>query len=178
MYHILDRSDERCGERIGETQDVNPEKGEAAARGFVLHMQQNRSNFPQEARGTLCVLATLLMATSILPAFNGHTLVPLFSLGVMGFLAWALDHHQQTPPFSERLELDDGELRYADSAGRMFALPSHWVRFETEQRNPCDVRLVLHNRDHRFEVGTSLNLDERRALAPLIAGAIAAARGA
>ena len=178
MYHILDRSDERLGEHICQTQDVDPERGGPTLSGFVLHMQQNRSSFPQESRGALCVLVTLLMATSILPAIKGHTLVPIFSLGVMALLVWALDHHQKSAPFSERLELDDGEVRYADSTGRMFALPSYWVRFEAEQRNPSDLRLMLRNRDQHFEVGTSLSFDEKRTLAPVIAGAFATARGA
>ncbi|MEQ1539230.1 MAG: DUF2244 domain-containing protein [Sphingorhabdus sp.] len=177
MYHIVDRSDERIGGHSCSTQEAAPALNADEDTDFVLQMQQNRSSFPQEARGTFAVLVTLLMATSILPAFKGHMLVPLFSLGVMALLVWALESHQKTAPYSERLELTDGELRYVDSAGRTFAMPSYWVRLETVKRTPVDVRLALRSRDRRFEFGSSLNLEERLAIRPVIEHALATAKG-
>lgn len=172
MYQILARSDERNARA-----EPLPRAIEGPEDGLIVHMEQNRSSFPQEARGALSVLVTLLMATSILPALEGRWLVPLFSLGVMALMVWVLERHRKQPPFSERLELADGQVRYTNSAGRAFALTSHWVRFEAERRTPCDVRLLLHNRHHQFEVGTSLSLDERVALAPLLASALLSAKG-
>ncbi len=163
MYHVLDRSNERAGAL---------EWG-----GFVCTMQQNRSFFPSEARGALAVIVTLFMATSILPALRGYWLVPLFSLGVMALLVLALEVHQKSLPLTERLALEDGEIRYSDSTGRLFALPSYWVRFETEERSPFDIRLHLRDRNRRLEIGTSLNLEERLTVAPIIASALALARG-
>jgi uncharacterized membrane protein len=162
MYHVLDRP---CG-RAGAQHE----------RGFVCTMQQNRSHFPDEARGALAVIVTLFMATSILPALRGYWLVPIFSLAVMALLALVLEAHQRSQPLTERLALENGEVRYSDSNGRLFALPSYWVRFETEQRSAFDIRLHLRDRDRRFEVGTSLSLEERRAVAPIIADALATAR--
>lgn len=51
-------------------------------------------------------------------------------------LVWALDRHQKSAPYSEHLELADGSVRYCDSSGRTFSLPSYWARFETEKRTP------------------------------------------
>jgi uncharacterized membrane protein len=161
MYNVLDRSYERAGAQ--------------QERGFICTMQQNRSHFPDEARGALAVVVTLFMATSILPVLRGYWLVPFFSLAVMALLVLALEAHQKSQPLTERLALENGEARYSDSTGRLFALPSYWVRFETEQRSAFDIRLHLRNRNQRFEVGTSLNLEERLAVAPIIAEALATA---
>jgi uncharacterized membrane protein len=177
MYHILDRSIERVGDHISASQNVIPNQGISANAVIVLQMQQNRSSFPQEGRAALCVLVSLFMLTSVLPALRGNFLVPLFSISVMALLVWALEFHQNTAPYSERLELADGKLRYTDSAGRTFAMPSYWARFETEKRTPVDVRLHLRSRDKRFEFGNSLSLEERLAIAPVIERTLATARG-
>lgn len=174
MFHILDRSAERDGGNGGKSRAIEPNR----ERSFVLHMEENRSCFPQDARGALVVMVTLLMATSILPALKGYWLVPLFSLGMMALLVWALEHHQKSAPKFERLELGDGELRYSNSAGHVFALPSHRLRFELERPQPANVRLLLCDRTQRHEIGTTLNVDERIAVAPLIAGALGTAKSA
>ena len=177
MYLILDRSIERFGEHISASQIVIPKRGVPAEPGIVLHMQQNRSSIPDEGRSALSVIVTLFMLTSVLPALRGNLLVPLFSIGVMALLVWALEFHRKAPPYSEQLELADGELRYADSSGRTFAIPSYWARFELEQRTPTDVRLHLRSRDRQFEFGKSLNLEERLAIGPVIEQALLAAKG-
>lgn len=177
MYHILDRSSERAGEHICNSSNVVPNEAIAANPGIVLHMQQNRSSFPREGRAALCVLVTLFMLTSVLPAMRGNLLVPLFSIGVMALLVWALDHHQKSVPYSEHIELTDGELRYADNSGRQFVMPSYWARFEAETRTPVDVRLHLRTKDKSFEFGNSLSLEERLAVAPVVEEALIAAKG-
>lgn len=177
MYHILDRSIERLGEHICASHSVLPNQGISFSNGIVLQMQQNRSRFPAEGRHALSVIVTLFMLTSVLPALRGNFLVPIFSIGVMGLLVWALEFHQKSPPYSERLELADGEVRYTDNAGRAFTMPSYWARIEAKKRTPVDVRLHLRNRDSHFEFGTSLSLEERLAIAPFIERALATARG-
>jgi uncharacterized membrane protein len=177
MYHILDRSIERLGEHKSASQNVIPNQGISANAVIVLQMQQNRSSFPAEGRAALCVLVTLFMLSSILPALRGNFIVPLFSISVMAVLVWALDFHKNSAPYSERLELADGELHYADSRGLTFAMPSYWARFETEKRTPVDVRLHLRSRNRGFEFGKSLSLEERLAVAPVIERALATARG-
>ncbi|WP_430446722.1 DUF2244 domain-containing protein [Sphingorhabdus contaminans] len=177
MYYIPDRSIERFGTCISASQIVVPDTGVAAHPGIVIHMEQNRSHFPEEGRNALSVIITLLMLTSVLPALRGNLLVPLFSIGAMALLVWALEFHQKSAPYSERLELADGEVRYSDSAGRTFAIPSYWTRLEIEQRAPLDVRLHLRSRDRRFEFGKSLNLEERLAIRPVIENALATAKG-
>lgn len=177
MYHILDRSIERFGEHICASHSVIPNQGISVSNGIVLQMQQNRSSFPAEGRRALSVIVTLFMLTSVLPALRGNFLVPLFSIGVMALLVWALEFHQKSPPYSERLELADGKLLYADSAGRTFAMPSYWARIEAQKRTPSDVRLHLRSRGSHFEFGNSLSLEERLAIAPVIERALATARG-
>jgi uncharacterized membrane protein len=56
-------------------------------------------------------------------------------------------------------------------------MPSYWARLETEKRTPVDVRLALRSRDRRFEFGSSLNLEERLAIRPVIEHALATAKG-
>lgn len=177
MFHVLDRPHGRCRTDSPNREVEAVRTAHAAQSRFILEMQQNRSAFPQEGRLLLSVIASLLFATSILPVLHGYWLVPIFSLGTMALLVLALEAHAKARPFEERLELADGEVRYADSNGRMFALPSYWVRLEAEAPTPADMRLLLRNRDHRFEVGLSLSLEEKQAVAPLIASALAGARG-
>ena len=174
MFQISDRSPERTGADASGNSSASHPDGEEA---FVLHMQQNRSSFPQEARGMLSVLVTLLMATSILPALNGHWVVPLFSLGVMALLVWALDTHTTSEPKAEAVELAQGVMRYRDPAGAVCELPSHWLRFDLEVFSPTDLRLVFRHRGERIEVGHCLNLEERRAVAPILRQALACAKG-
>lgn len=176
MFKILDRSEERQGSSVEA--DLRPSKVSSdPADGFDLLMQQNRSTFTQEARLALAVLVTLFMVTAILPFVRGQFLVAFYSLGVLALLVWALDHHRKTPPLTERLMLSQGEIHYWNNQGRRFTLPSYWIRFEAHRPTPADVRLVLRTRDKRFEVGNSLSIDERNAVAPLIELALCQSRG-
>ncbi len=125
----------------------------------------------------LSVLVTLLMATSILPTLDGHWMVPLFSLGVMGLLIWALDTHTASKPKAEAVELTHEVMRYRNPDGAVFERPSHWLRFDLEVFSPTDLRLVFRHRGERIEVGHCLNLEERRAVAPILRNALACAKG-
>lgn len=176
MYQIVGRSPERSAAR--DERAKNDWLPTPAACGFILHMQQNRSHFPHEGRAALSLLALLMMLATIAPALKGLWPIPVFALITMAGLIWALEQHQTRAPLCERLELGEGEIRYADSVGRSFCLANPWVRLETEALSAANIRLMLRDRDSRFEVGISLNRDERMAVAPLIERALADHAGA
>ncbi|MGE4305763.1 MAG: DUF2244 domain-containing protein [Novosphingobium sp.] len=140
-------------------------------------MQENRSHLSQDARVCFSVIALLFMVTSIGPALHGHWLVSAFSILAMAGLTIALERHGKSTPAQETLELADGRVRHRDSSGRQIELPAFWMRLAAEARNPTDLRLFLRGRDGSIEFGRCLSLDERRAVAPLVAAALALARG-
>lgn len=175
MYELLCRSSERPWiPQPGRSADV-PTRG--TSRSLILHMQENRSHLTQEARVCFAVIALLFMVTSFGPALHGHWLVPAFSIVAMAGLTFALEQHGKSPPVSETLELSEGRVRHRDSAGQQIELPSFWMRLAAEGRSPSDLRLFLRGRDGSIEFGRCLSLDERRAVAPLVAAALAQTRG-
>ncbi|WP_185686309.1 DUF2244 domain-containing protein [Novosphingobium aerophilum] len=141
-------------------------------------MQENRSHLTEEARTCFSVIGLLFMVTSIGPALHGHWLVPVFSILAMAALAYALERHAAIPPARETLELADGRVRHCDSSGRQIELPAFWMRLAAEARSPSELRLFLRSRYGTIEFGRCLSLDERRAVAPLVAAALAQAREA
>lgn len=173
MYEILRRSEERPW----SAPEAAPFHAADARRHFVLRMRENRSQLTREARIGIAALAVLLMATTILPALHGLWVVPLYSLCAMAALTVALERHGRSRPASEMLELDAGRVRHRDSAGRTVEAPSFWLRLTAEQPTPAEMRLFLQGRDTSIEIGRCLSLDERRAVAPIIAAALAEARG-
>ena len=110
---------------------------------LILHLRENRSQLSHEARATFTVLIGLFMAMAILPAIQGDMLVPIFALGTMALLVGALEWHSRSQPADEWLVQDD-----ASSACLRLFLESHW---------------------QRIEIGRCLSLEEKRAVAPLIA---------
>lgn len=144
---------------------------------LVLMMQENRSHLSRDARICFSVIGFLFMVTSIAPALKGHWLVPLFSIGAMALLTFALEWHARSSPARERLELAQGRVRHSDSQGRVIEYPSFWMRVSTEGKGPSDLRLFLRSRDGAFEFGRCLSLEERREVAPLVEAALADARG-
>jgi uncharacterized membrane protein len=140
-------------------------------------MRENRSHLPPEARPVVAMLALLFMATSIAPALKGQWLVPAFSILAMTALTFALERHAKSGPASETLELADGRIRHRDTVGRTVEYPAFWMRFAAESKSPSDLRLFLRCRDGVIEFGRCLSLDERREVAPLVAAALANARG-
>ena len=175
MYELLCRSSERPWA-------PKPEKLAAAShRGIskpvILHMQENRSHLTQDAWVCFSVIALLFMVTSIGLAFYGHWLVPAFSILAMAGLTFALERHGKSRPASETLELAEGRVRHRDSDGQQIDLPAFWMRLAAEGRSPSDLRLFLRGRDGSIEFGRCLSLDERRAVASLVAAALAQTRG-
>lgn len=174
MYELLSRSSERPWSVTSERLVAVPESGDS--RPLVLHMRANRSHLSQEARVCFSVIGLLFMVTSFGPAFHGYWLVPAFSIAAMAALTFALDRHARSRPARETLELADGRVRHRDSAGHQVELPACWMRLAAEARGPNDLRLFLRGRDGTIEFGRCLSLDERRAVAPLVAAALAQIR--
>lgn len=175
MYELLCRSAERPWVSKPERLDCVSET--ANPQPLILHMQENRSHLSEEARVCFSVIALLFMVTSIGPALQGRWLVPAFSILAMAALTFALERHAKSTPAQETLELADGRVRHRDSSGRQIELPAIWMRLAAEARSPSDLRLFLRSRDGTIEFGRCLSLDERRAVAPLVAAALAQARG-
>ena len=176
MYEILRRSEERLwGEAAGRL--ALPPLASPSPHHFVLRMRENRSHLSREARFGFSALAVLLMTAALLPALSGHWLVPAYALSAMAALTFALDRHAKSRPASETLELFGGRVRHRDGEGRVVELPSFLLRLDAEQPTPFEMRLFLRGRDARIEIGKCLSLDERRAVAPLIAAALAGLRG-
>ena len=175
MYELLCRSPERPWAPTPQRLDCVPET--ANLKPLILHMRENRSPLSQHARVCFSVIGLLFMVTSIGPALHGHWLVPAFSILAMAVLTFALESHGKSTPAHETLELDDGRVRHRDSSGRQIELPAFWMRLAAEGRSPSDLRLFLRGRDGSIEFGRCLSLDERRAVAPLVAAALAQARG-
>lgn len=175
MYELLCRSAERPW--VATPQGLESVATAGNITPIVLHMQENRSDLSLEARISFSAIALLFMVTSIGPALQGHWLVPAFSILAMAALTFAVERHGKSMPAQETLELADGLIRHRDGTGRQIEVPAFWMRMAVEARNPSDLRLFLRGRDGSIEFGRCLSLDERRAVAPLVAAALAQARG-
>jgi len=90
------RPDDRA---VAATQSRPPDPQEATSPSvpFTLHMQQNRSAFPESGRGMLVALLSLCMAATIIPAVKGYYLVPIAVLLAMAALVLALEYFQRQP---------------------------------------------------------------------------------
>ena len=100
----------------------------------------------------------------------------MFSLGVLALLVFALDRHRHSAPASETLELGQGKVVLRRSRQKPIELSPWGTQFTAEQRSPANLRLFLRNRQHFIEIGACLSLEEREAIAPIIAAALAQAR--
>lgn len=175
MYELLCRSAERPWAGQLEKLDCLPTT--STIRPLVLHMQENRSQLSRGARASFSMLGLLFMVTSIGPAVHGYWLVPAFSILALAALTFALERHGTSAPAYETLEFVDGRVRHRDSSGRQVELPAFWLRLAAESCSPSDLRLILRGRDGAIEFGRCLSLDERHAVVPLIASALAQSRG-
>ncbi len=144
---------------------------------LVVRMCENRSQLTRDARIAIASIAFVLITLTILPALRGFWLVPVFALSAMAALTFALEAHARGNPASEVLELSEGRVRHRDSSGRTTELSAFWLRLFADQPTPAEMRLFLKGRDGALEFGRCLSLDERRELAPLMAAALAEARG-
>lgn len=152
---------------------VQPLAGEtvrsAPEAGLVLHLQENRSQLSQEARVTFTVLIGLFMAMAILPAIKGELLVPMFALGTMALLVGAIEWHQRSQPAAEWLAIEDDRLRWTSNRGDPVDLPARATRLVQDEAVPAGLQLFLESQWQRIEIGRCLSLEEKRAVAPLIA---------
>lgn len=141
----------------------------ARETGMVLHLRENRSPLSQDARVTFTVLIGLFMAVAILPALNGKLLVPMFSLGTMALLVGALEWHKRSRPAAEWLTITGDSLCWRSHDAAPVELPLHATRLVCDETSRMQLKLFLVCRQQRIEIGRCLSLEEKRAVAPLIA---------
>lgn len=177
MYQIFRRSAERPWELTGGEPDGFLQPGGAAALPFMLRMRENRSQLSKDGHAAIAALAVLFMATTLVFAFKGLWLIPLFSITAMGVLTFVLDRHARKQASSETLELSETLVRLRDRAGRVIELPAFWLRFHAERRSPGDLRLILRSGERRIEFGHCLSLHEKREVASIVSAALAQVRG-
>lgn len=142
-----------------------------------LHMQQQRSAFPEEGRGALIAMLGLCFAATIIPAIKGYYLVPAAVLMAMAALVLALEYFQRQPIPSETVEFGFDRLFVHDHMGSRVELPTYWTRLEESGRSPYMLRLFLRCHDRRVEIGRCLGIEERAEVAPIIRAALARIRG-
>jgi uncharacterized membrane protein len=171
MYEILCRSPERP---FALSARHAAPRGDHA--GLVLHMRENRSHLSEPARQTFAVLGAALMALTILPALSGHWLVPVFCLMAMGGLVFALERHGRSKPAGEMLEIADGIISHRNAQGQATHMPCLFAKLDAQALNPSSLRLILRSPKASFEIGRCLGLEEKHALIPLIAAALAQGR--
>lgn len=171
MYEILCRSPERP---FALNARLNAPREDHA--GLVLHMRENRSHLSEPARRTFAVLGAVMMALAILPALSGHWLVPVFCLMAMGGLVFALESHARATLAGEMLEIADGTIHHRDAQGLATHIPVLFAKLDAQAPTPSSLRLILRSPKASVEIGRCLGLDERRALIPLIAAALAQGR--
>lgn len=176
MYELQSRLVQRHPGVSGMSAVAAASRTEDSARPLILHMQENRSHLGREARLCFTAIAVLFMVTCLATAAKGQWLIPAFSLLAMAALTFALERHGQSRPACETLELADGHVRHSDSSGHVVELPAHWMKLATESRTPSDLRLILRCHQGAIEFGRCLSLEERRAVAPLVADALARAK--
>jgi len=135
----------------------------------ILHLSENRSSLSQEARVTFTTLICLFMVMAILPAAKGELLVPIFSLGTMALLLGAIEWHRKKRLDSEWLAIETERLRWRSNSHDTVDFPTRFTRLVKVETTPACLRLFLETRFQRIEIGRCLNLDEKRAVASLIA---------
>ena len=176
MYQLLCRPEGRPWATPADWLALSATDPLPAQRPLVVLMRQNRSALGHHERQTIAVLGTCLTILAILPALKGYWLVPVFSLSVLALLVMALDRHRQSVPPSETLELGKEKIVLRGTRREPVELSPLRMRFATEQRSPADFRLFLRDPQRSIEIGTCLSLEEREAIAPIIAAALADAR--
>lgn len=164
MYEIVSRP--------AETPDGNS----AQSRGFELRMAQNRSAFPEEGRIAVSVLAVTVMFASCAPLRHGLWPIPVLVVATFAILIWCLESHKASPAPSEHLRIADGVLIYRAATGKERQMVAQWARVEGSEQSHSDLRITLSERQRSFEIARCLNLDEKRAVLPLILEALASAK--
>jgi uncharacterized membrane protein len=144
---------------------------------FALHMQQNRSTFPEAGHGALVAILGLCFAATIAPAIKGYYIVPIAVLLAMSALVLALEIFERQPVPSETLDVDFERLTVRDHRGRKIELPSYWTHIDIVRPAPYDLRLFLRCRDRSIQIGCCIGIEERKKVAILIGAALAHVRG-
>lgn len=170
MYEILRRSSGRPWAQPGLVADVPG--ADTASTALVLRMRENRSQLSRDGRKAIAVMAILFMATTLVFAFKGLWLIPLFSITAMAGLTLALDRHARRQARVETLEFSECLVRHRDPRGRVIELPAFWLRLNADQRTPGDLRLFLRSGPRQIEFGRCLSLDEKRAVVPIVEAAL------
>lgn len=173
MFQFLRRPEGRPWARPDDWLAQSPADSKAAAQPMALRMQQNRVLLGQTERQTLAVLGVCFTMLAILPAVKGYWLVPACSLTALGALVFALYRHERAAPRSELLELGDGQVTFRSDRKRPIALDRRHLHLATTRRSATDLRLFIADRQRSIEVGACLSPEEREAIAPVIAAALA-----
>jgi uncharacterized membrane protein len=174
MYEILRRTPGRpwAPLRAGAEQPIPAD----ATLPLVLRMRENRSCLSNDGRKAIAALAVVFMAMTLTFALRGLWFIPLFSMAAVAALIFAVDRHARRQATSEVLELSRSRARHRDRQGRVVELPSAWLRLKAEHPTPSELRLFLRAGDRRIEFGRCLSLDEKRAVIPIVAAALAEVR--
>ncbi|NBC37169.1 DUF2244 domain-containing protein [Novosphingobium sp. FSY-8] len=130
----------------------------------------------EPARQSFAVLGAAMMALSILPVLSGHWLVPVFCLMAIGGLVFALEQHARSKPDGEVLEIAHGTIRHRDARGQASHMPCLFAKLDAQAPTPSSLRLILRSPNASVEIGRCLGLEERQALVPVIAAALAQGR--
>lgn len=173
MYQLLRRPEGRPWATPDDWLTLANSDSLPSDRPLMLHMRENRSSLDPHERLTVAIFGTCLAAMSILPALKGFWLVPVYCLGTLAILVFALDRHRMSAGSSETLELGDAQIILRRDRQAPIRLAAVHTRFAAEQRRPTELRLFMRSHQQSVEVGTCLSLEERQAIAPLIAAALA-----
>lgn len=176
MYQVICRPEGRPWARPDDWLALAASEPLPSVRPLVLHMRENRSRLLLHERQAIAVLGTCLAALSILPALKGYWLVPVFSLTALATLVFALGRHSGSAPASETLEFGDDRIVHRRKCGQSVELLPGRIQLKAERRSPADLRLSIADRFCSIEIGTCLSLEEREAIAPIIAAALAGVR--
>lgn len=177
MYQLLRRPEGRPWARPDDWLGLSADDLSPADRPMVLQMRENRSSLNKVERQAFAMLGTCLAAMTIMPALKGYWLVPVFSLGALALLVLALGRHRASVPASESLELGAGRIVYRKRGRPPVELSASRLQFVPLRPSPVKLSLILSDANRKIEVGSCLSLEEREAIAPIIAAALSQRRG-
>lgn len=153
---------------------------EVSTRQSDILLRAPRSSLPVPARYFLITAIGIAAVLSIRFAMIGAWPVILFSVLDIGGLAVALHLFARAPVPEDRIHIANGviELTRTDTRGRLTRvyLPAAWTRLEERGRSEVDHDLWLVFRGDHHAIGRCVSAAGRRAAAPRIRAALAAAK--